>query len=285
MPEGTRDVTDTPKFDAIGYWSEIKLDIVRDYAAAYSTILSRQPSLYHVYIDGFAGAGVHVRKVTGEFILGSPLNALGIKPPFREFFLVDLDGDKIERLKRLVGSRPDVHLLRGDCNRVLLDDVFPQVQWKDYRRGLCLLDPYGLDLHWPVIETAGRMKSLDLFLNFPIMDANRNALWHDPDKVRPSQATRLTAYWGDDSWRRTAYRRKAQRGLFGDELEKVENEAVAEAFRRRLHAIAGFRNVPPPLPMKNDQGAVVYYLFFASQNDAANRIVSDIFRKHGTRRI
>lgn len=41
------------KFDKIGYWSEIKLDIIKDYAAAYSTILAAQknPSLYHVYIN------------------------------------------------------------------------------------------------------------------------------------------------------------------------------------------------------------------------------------------
>ena len=28
------------KFDTIGYWSEIKLDIIKDYAEAYSQILS-----------------------------------------------------------------------------------------------------------------------------------------------------------------------------------------------------------------------------------------------------
>jgi hypothetical protein len=28
-------------FDEIGYWSEVKLEIVRKYAKAYSTILSR----------------------------------------------------------------------------------------------------------------------------------------------------------------------------------------------------------------------------------------------------
>lgn len=38
------------QFDEIGYWSEIKLDIVREYAAAYSRILAaqQQPGLYHV---------------------------------------------------------------------------------------------------------------------------------------------------------------------------------------------------------------------------------------------
>jgi len=40
------------KFDEIGYWSEIKLDIIEKYALEYSKILTRQkhPELHHVYI-------------------------------------------------------------------------------------------------------------------------------------------------------------------------------------------------------------------------------------------
>lgn len=44
-------------FDEIGYWSEVKLEIIENYARAYSTILAAQtaPTLSHVYIDAFAG--------------------------------------------------------------------------------------------------------------------------------------------------------------------------------------------------------------------------------------
>jgi glycosyltransferase involved in cell wall biosynthesis len=63
------------KFDTIGYWSEIKLEIIREYAQAYSQILTRHP-LHHVYIDAFAGSGLHLSKTKGEFVKGSPLNAL-----------------------------------------------------------------------------------------------------------------------------------------------------------------------------------------------------------------
>jgi len=81
------------KFDEIGYWSEVKLDIVKDYASAYSRILAAQinPPLHHVYIDAFAGAGVHVSKTTGEYVPGSPINALLVQPPFREYHLIDID--------------------------------------------------------------------------------------------------------------------------------------------------------------------------------------------------
>ena len=55
-----------PKYDEIGYWSEVKLDIIKEYAAAYSSILSghKGPNFYHIYIDAFAGAGKHISKKT-----------------------------------------------------------------------------------------------------------------------------------------------------------------------------------------------------------------------------
>ena len=51
------------KIDEVGYWSELKLEIIKKYAGAYSQILAAQkPSLEHHYIDAFAGAGIHVAK-------------------------------------------------------------------------------------------------------------------------------------------------------------------------------------------------------------------------------
>ena len=37
-------MTGEPRYDEIGYWSEIKLDIIKEYAAAYSQILGSQKS-------------------------------------------------------------------------------------------------------------------------------------------------------------------------------------------------------------------------------------------------
>lgn len=62
-------------FDPIGYWSELKLDIVETYAREYSTILSKQSSLNHVYIDAFAGPGTHISKSSWEYVRGSPQRA------------------------------------------------------------------------------------------------------------------------------------------------------------------------------------------------------------------
>ena len=67
--------------------------------------------------------------------------------------------------------------------------------------------------------------------------------------------------------------------LFG-EPEKVSNEIFAEAFRQRLQKKAGFKFVPPPMPMKTKSNSTIYYLYFASKESVASDIVSDIFGKY-----
>jgi len=272
-----------PPFDEVGYWSEIKLDIIREYAAAYSGILSAQsqPRLDHVYIDGFAGAGQHVSRTSGDIVAGSPLVALQVETPFTHYYFIDIESTKIQQLEQIAGQRPDIDVFHGDCNRVLLEEVFPQVRWKDFKRGLCLLDPYGLHLDWQVIAAAGQSRSIEIFLNFPVADMNRNVLWKNPDRVSPDQAARMTRYWGDETWRDIAYRKEA--GLFCDIEEKAGTKVIVEAFRNRLRKVALFKHVPVPIPMRNDQGAVVYYLYFAAQKPVAAKIVKNIFDKYRDR--
>lgn len=67
--------------------------------------------------------------------------------------------------------------------------------------------------------------------------------------------------------------------------EKVSNDRFAEAFRKRLKKVAGFKRVPEPLPMKNSNNSTVYYLFFASHKGTAEEIVTYIFEKFGKQRI
>ena len=85
------------KLDEIGIWSEIKLDIIKEYANAFTKIMKSQEWCKgYVYIDAFAGPGVHISRRTGEFIPGSPLNALEIDNPFTEYHYIDIDKEKKE---------------------------------------------------------------------------------------------------------------------------------------------------------------------------------------------
>lgn len=273
-------------FDEIGYWSEIKHDIIRKYAVEYSKIISGwdNPNFDHIYIDAFAGPGHHISKRTKKTVAGSPQIALNIIPPFKEYYFIDNNEEKVKELKHIASNYPNAKVILGNCNDVLLNDVFPNVQYEQYRRGLCLLDPYGLDLNWEVIEKAGQMKSIEIFLNFPICDMNRNVLWHNRDEVDASDIKRMNAFWGNDSWSEVAY--YPVPNLLGEIVEfKSDNNTIAKAFRERLINVAGFKNVPKPIPMKNSNNSTIYYLFFASQNTTANRIVTDIFDKYRVRGI
>lgn len=106
-----------------------------------------------------------------------------------------------------------------------------------------------------VVQTAGRMRSIKIFLNFMIMDANMNVLWRNRDKVPATQIERMRTFWGDDSWEQAGY--TTEPGLFGDIESKASNEAVVKAYRKRLQEVAGFKHVPEPLSMRNSNGGVI----------------------------
>jgi three-Cys-motif partner protein len=270
------------EYDEIGIWSEVKLAIIKEYAAAYARILDKTrrekiPSLKWLYIDAFAGPGVHLSKTTGEIVDGSPLIALKTVPPFSEYHFIDANAARADQLKTIAGLRNDVHIYSEDCNQVLLREVFPRAKYNDYRRALCLLDPYNINLKWEVIETAGQMRSVELFLNFMIMDINRNAMRRNRDSAIYSKIYQLTALWGDASWENAAF---SSAGMLFEDPEKVSNEQFERAWRERLKKKAGFKFVSEPMPMKTKNNSVIYYLYFASQKPVAAGIVDYIFNKY-----
>jgi|SaaInlStandDraft_2_1057019.scaffolds.fasta_scaffold41701_2 three-Cys-motif partner protein len=265
----------------IGYWSEIKLDIIKKYANAYSTILTKQTGLKQIYIDAFAGTGIHRKKGSGELVPGSPLNAINVDPPFFEYHFIDTDEDKVKFLKNVVLKDRSVNAFvhEGDCNEILLNDLIPKIRYEDYKRALCFLDPYGLHLDWNVIKKAGEMRTFDIFLNFPILDMNRNVLLCDPASVAQKEIERMNRFWGDDSWKNETY--STQKDLFGEDTEiKGSVLGLIKAFRKRLKDVAGFSEVTEPIPMKNEQGGTLYFLYFASQKAVAAKIARDLFKKY-----
>src|SRR5205085_12444168 len=89
---------------------------------------------------------------------------------------IDANPARVEQLMSHSAGRPDIHVYSGDCNQILPNDIFPLARYEDRRRALCLLDPFNIDLSWDVVATAGRMKSIEVFVNFMVMDMNMNVL-------------------------------------------------------------------------------------------------------------
>jgi len=74
------------------------------------------------------------------------------------------------------------------------------------------------------MNMAGQLGTIEIFLNFPVMDMNRNVLWNNPDKVDPSQKDRMSFFWGDENWHEAAYSK--HQGLFDTIEEKNSNEVL-----------------------------------------------------------
>jgi three-Cys-motif partner protein len=271
---------DSFQFDEIGRWSELKLEIVEKYGTAYTTAFAgdRGKALKKYYIDAFSGAGVHLSKETGQQIEGSPARALKVRPPFDHFYFIDLNPEKTAYLRTLCEGRRDVEIITHDASSYLMREL---LQYERFNRALCLLDPYGLHLNWEVVQQAGRSRAVDMFLNFPVMDMNRNAIWRNPERAPQDGVERMTRFWGDRTWKQAAYAESRQYQLFtAPDRVKQDNDAIVAAFRERLRELAKFDFVPEPLPMKNSNNAVVYYLFFASPKPVAQKIIEGTFAKY-----
>jgi len=267
--------------DTIGPWSEVKLEIVERYAKEYSRILSRYPYLSHAYIDAFASPGEHTRRKSNDPVLGSPIRAIEVLPPFKRYFFIDINETKLSLLRGKIGDRKNVYIFEGDCNEVLLNNVFPKFRNNRKWRGLCLLDPYKLQLDWNVIETLIKLGTVELFLNFPMYDISRNLVSNKPDKLRKSDIIRMDRFWGDHSWFDLLY--AFTPNLFGEpQAQRIgkANTVLSLAFAKKLKE-AGFNYVPSPLPIKNTKGGLLYYVFFGSNKPVANKIVEYIFKKFG----
>ncbi|MFC1553436.1 three-Cys-motif partner protein TcmP [candidate division KSB1 bacterium] len=165
-------------------------------------------------MDGFAGAGIHISKETGEYIKGSPLIAMDTEIPFIGYYLVENDTGKCNFLKKLIGEKNNVYLINDDCNVILESNIFPNIKYNQFRRSLCLLDPYGLELEWEVIQKAAEMSTIETLINFPIMSINRNCVRKDFNKVTDKNKEKMTNFWGDDSWIESLYP-EIENDLFG----------------------------------------------------------------------
>jgi three-Cys-motif partner protein len=268
------------KLDEIGIWSEIKIAILREYACAFTRILKTKVWCKGCcYIDAFAGAGMHISKTTREMVQGSPLNALLVEPQFDRIILIDIDAEKVELLNTLCGHDTRVEILSGDCNEVLLDKVAPSLPYASYWRGLCVLDPYGIHgktLGWQTIKQLADLRAVDIFLNFPVMDINRNTLRSRLATADDADVAAFNEFCGTEDWKDLMY----QADLFG-ELGKIgNNQTLAKWFQKRLKTVAGFEFVPEPILMRNTKGSELYFLYFASHQSVAQKVVLDIFKKH-----
>lgn len=287
----------------VGPWASEKLDCLRKYLEAYTTILSRQQFRGYFYIDAFAGPGSlklrqeraggpgqrallqvaeHATRDTGEeeYISGSPRVALELERPFTHYVFIELDPGRIEELESLRSEFewPErARIRREDCNaylRRLLESM--EGRWRDWR-GVVFLDPFGMQVPWETLVALGRTRAVEVFINFPVGMAIQRLLKRS-GAFTAKEREKLDAYFGTPEWFDLLYRRREN--LFGeDSTEKVREagDVLVGWYRDRLRDAFGF--VSDAREVRNTRGAPLYYLIFAGPSRTGARIANHVLKQ------
>lgn len=145
--------------------SAAKAAYARRYADIVGTAMGGKWQLW--WVELFAGPGQLYVKETGDFVPGSPIEAMRIRRPFDGYVFADLSEPCAESLRHRIGSDPRAHVFCGDANGAdLLDSIARLVP----RNALVVLygDQEGLDLQWDTVKYfIDRYRHLDLLLNLP----------------------------------------------------------------------------------------------------------------------
>lgn len=282
-----------------GNWSAQKLEMVRKYLVAYSTIMRKQRFKY-AYVDAFAGTGYQKLKEESDqltiafddqqvrgFIDGSARVALRVEPRFDNYIFIERDPRRVEELNQLkldpdFSDRHDgirVHNL--DANTAIMR-LCQSVDWKS-RRAVMFLDPFGMQVSWSTIEAIANTKAIDLWLLFPLGVAVNRLLKRD-GQINESYRAILDNLFGTPAWYQQFYRTEVQAGLFGPKeitVKQGDYKAIETYFNDHLKSI--FPGVAPnPRPLYNSKNVPLYLLHFAAANERGSvpalRIANHILR-------
>lgn len=288
-----------------GDWTQEKLERVRKYLSAYTTIFATNPRARHlkpVYVDAFAGSGYRANKRkkfatndvfpefadtdTQAFVKGSVRIALEVDPPFKGYLLIERDDAYAEQLQNLKDEFPDkapiIQIVRADANEYL-KRWCATTDW-DHTRAVVFLDPYGMQVDWTVIQAIAATKAIDLWILFPIgMAVNRLLTTGRPPPEEWREA--LTRIFGTAEWEKAFYKTEPRADLFDEEtlqhVKLADFKKIGEFFVSRLNTI--FVGVSDKqLPLLNSKNNPLYLLCFASANPkgsrTAIRIANDILK-------
>lgn len=265
----------------VGPWAREKLERLRKYLSAYTTILSKQEwAAGYVYVDAFAGAGKSVLRRTGgpeerELLDGSPRVALDIAYPFTRYVFVERDAARVESLQALqaeFGSTRQIRIEHADCNTYLRGlAASPRVDWK-WWRAVVFLDPFGMQVPWATLAGLAQTRAVEVFLNLPVGMAIQRLLRRRYHLLAPARRRQLDDYFGDAGRFDAVYPRRDT--LFGPEPRKVAGAAdrLVAWYGERLRS--AFGHVSPPHLVRNTRRGHLYYLIWAGPNKTGMKIAS-----------
>lgn len=259
--------------------SRDKLGILSYYIPAFANACKdKAPRFY--FVDAFAGEGLYHFSDDDSYALGSTLIALGkARPSFARTVAMELDEEKAAALTTRVVRYSATAVVRvGDCNTDLLrimDAYIPHTAPL-----LVLLDPDAFELQWRTIEAlaeyrTGRWKTEMLILVATNL-VGRAPAGRTGDDGLPAndQVTRSfppTSRWSE------ILRSRRDGGLSAQGARRALATEYETGLKELGYATVMSREITRRGKASARDGAGVYHLVFATDNQAGEKIMKAAF--------
>lgn len=255
-----------------GIWTQIKLDVLKQYLSAFTTALRRK-NLRLIYLDGFAGTGRCVVKTEAEpaKVEGSARIALQTFPPFDHFCFIEQSQKKAAALLALKDEYQgqSIDVVAEDANSAL-QDLVRRYDWRN-TRAVLFLDPFGLDVEWHTLQVVAQTRAIDVWYLFPYSGLYRQAAKSSLKLTSEGEAA-ITRCLGTAEWREEFYIPQRQQDIFGQESETraADHRQMLKYVSARLRTV--FPAVSDPKILYQSQksgfpsGSPLFALYFAVSN-------------------
>lgn len=268
-----------------GFWTQAKLDILRDYLAAFLAASSgKAPAA--VYLDAFAGEGTGRDRLTHVEFDGSAriaadavaLGSSGYRFSHLRFF--ELNATRAETVQADLRERypgRDIEVVPGDCNVSLPATLAAMPEHLRRAPTFAFLDPFGTELAWPMIGAVAEHKrdrpyKVEFWMLFSAAGLMRIA-GSTPEKASVGAEGILTRLYGNHEWEPIVQLRRQ-----GTITGRAAREAFVNLMRWQLEQQLGYASTHA-LEVKNSGGTSVYHMVFATDHDAGDRIIRSLYAK------
>lgn len=287
-----------------GPWTEDKLDAFEKYVKAYLTIMNKHRDKNNwklIYFDGFAGSGSREEKIDSElkndlfdanYIIdeendsykGAAERVLKIELRGFDFcYFIDKDKESNDKLKKKLSIYNDekkrLVFRSNDANAEIIK-LADAMQRNSNLAALVLLDPFGMQIDWDSIKQLTGTRT-DIWILVPTGVIINRLL---DRKAELKHIDLLKKFFGEDETciREYFFEKRVEKTLFGEEeiVVKVNNsiQRIAELYISKLKSI--FTHVTPnALVLRNTRNVPIFHFVFASNNESARNIASQIIGK------
>jgi three-Cys-motif partner protein len=238
-------------------WTENKARLVAKYLY-YFVLITK----HGAYIDGFSGpkSASKPNSWAAKLVLESKPKLL------REFFLCDVDANKLSKLQELKDNQPKVsgrkiEIVSGDFNEKV-QSILDSGVITPKKATFCLLDQFTMECHWATVEKIAKHKlenkiELFYFLASGWLDRALSGFKTNLDKPE--------LWWGKENWR---------------ELQGMASDKRAKIFCDRFKIELGYKysHAWPIYSREADGKRVMFHMIHATDHPEAPKIMWRAYR-------